>query len=235
MWTTSRIGLLVGAPTVQAFDLGRGVALGASPSLEAALDALAGRRARLEVVLSDAHCRYLVMARPGGVRNRAELGAAMQLRFRALFGEEASWLVRHESAATEGHDFVAGADQQLVAELERRAETAGLRVVSIRPHWVAWARHFRRRTRRGAHWVVGSDGEWLSLGYLSDGQCRHARAMRLGAAGTDLADLLARERAFLADADPAAPVWCGGVALEASTRRSASAPSAASLWALGEP
>jgi hypothetical protein len=88
---------------------------------------------------------------------------------------------------------------------------------------VAWAQHFHRHIRRGNHWVVGTDGAWVTLGYFSNGQCRQARALRAMGSDTDLEDLLARERAFLDDVDPGAPVWLGGTGLSVPTRLSTGA------------
>ncbi|MBW8829987.1 MAG: hypothetical protein JF606_11230 [Burkholderiales bacterium] len=235
MWTTPRIGLLVGPQSVHTYDLKRGSSLGSALNLSQALEAFRGSRAQLEVVLSDAHCRYLVMPRPEGVRNRAELSAAMQSRFRAMFGDVEGWQVRHEAQPFAEHDFVAGADGGLLTELEDLAQAARVRVVSIRPHWVAWARHFRRRTRRGDHWVVGTDGTWVSLGYVSNGQCRQARALRVEAGAPNLEDLLARERAFVDDVNPAAPVWMGGAPtapVSLSTGILLTAVGPAALWGL---
>ena len=224
MWTRPRIGLFVGPHTVQSVDLRQRKPLGSFAQLAQALEPLAGSRARLELVLSDAYCRYLVVTRPAGIRNRAELAAALQGRFRAMFGEAERWRFRHETSPMTEHDFVAGADGTLLDDIEERAQVAGLRVASIRPHWVAWAQHFHRHTRRGNHWVVGTDGAWVTLGYFSNGQCRQARALRTMGSSTRLEDLLARERAFLEDVDAKAPVWLGGSGLAAPAALSTGAP-----------
>ena len=215
MWNCPRIGLIVGTSVTQSFDLRSGARLGSSPSLAQALEPHHGSRARLDLVLGDAHCRYLVMARPQGIRNRSELAAAMLSRFQATFGDSGDWQLRHQAAPRAQHDLVTGVEQGLLTDIEAQAEAARLHVVSIRPHWVAWARHLRRNTRRGNHWIVSSDGAWVSLGYLSQGECRQARSLRLPP-GASLNDLLARERAFLDEIDLAATVWLGGHGIDTS-------------------
>ena len=212
MWRAAHIGLLIGPQGVQVHDLRRRRALAPAADLAQALGGLRGSGASLSVLLSDAHCRYAVAPRPPGVRNRAELQAAAQSRFRAMFGDVDHWRVQCHASAWSELDFVAGVDGAVLDQLLSQAQAAQCRVVSIRPLWLAWAAHFRRQTRRGRHWVVASDGAWLGVGYLDDGVCLHARALRADAAVLDVDELLARERAFVADADPQATVWHGGSA-----------------------
>lgn len=214
MWSTHRIGLFVAPDVVHAYDLRLRTALGVYPALEAAFALCLRSRARVDVVLSDAHCRYLVLARPEGIRNRTELMAAARSRFRATFGDTDRWQLQLGSSPGGERDFVAGAESALVTEIEARATAGRVRVASIRPQWVAWARHFQPGTRRGNHWIVSADRTWASVGYVSDGQCLQARALRLDS-GTSLEDLLARERALVSNADPAAEVWLGGLGLDA--------------------
>ena len=215
MWTPPRIGLFAGPQGVRSYDLRTRRPLASATELSKVLEPLRGSKARLEVVLSDAHCRYLVMTRPEGVRNREELSAAVRNRFNAAFGDTQAWQLRYAATPFNAQDFVAGVDETVLHELEAQTRAAELALVSVRPHWVAWARHFRQQTRRGAHWIVVPDTEWLSLGYIVAGRCLQARALRLGAHTASLADLLARERAFVEDADPSAAVWLAGTQVQA--------------------
>jgi hypothetical protein len=229
MWNSVRIGLHIGPLGVRSYDLRLRRALATTPDLAKALEPLRGSGACLEVVLSDAHCRYLVMTRPEGIRNREELAAAVRSRFQLSFGELEGWQLRHEASPFHTQDFVAAIDQTRLQELEVEARTAGLKLVSVRPQWVAWARHFRRHTRRGAHWIVVPEGGWLSLGYIVDGRCQQARALRVGAHATSLADLLARERALVEGADPNATVYVVGDGLALDGASVMRRPSGA-LW-----
>lgn len=209
--TRSRFGLFVAPEGVQLADLRRRQTLPPAPDLAQAIDSLRGSGALLDIVLSDAHCRYLVMARPTGLRTKAELDASAQSRFKAVFGDSGAWSLALGASAFGRTDFVAAVDKALLDTLEDQAQGAGLRVVSIRPHWVAWASRLQRALRRGPHWVVCAEGAWVSLGYISQGACRQVRVLRLEPGVAGLEGLLARERAFVEDAEPSASVWlCGG-------------------------
>ncbi|GAB4550334.1 MAG: hypothetical protein Tsb007_01630 [Rhizobacter sp.] len=237
IWTTPRIGLFAGPQGVRSYDLRTRRPLASATELSKVLEPLRGSKARLEVVLSDAHCRYLVMTRPEGIRSREELSAAVRNRFHAAFGDTQAWQLSYAASPFNELDFVAGVDETRLRDLEEQARAAQLALVSVRPHWVAWARHFRRQTRRGAHWIVVPDTEWLSLGYIVNGRCQQARALRLGAHTASLTDLLARERAFVEDADPGAAVWLAGGHMQAPTSQLGAAVTQTSpeaLWGIAE-
>lgn len=210
MWTSKRVGLFVGPESTQIFGRDPGTAAASPLGLAQTIDSLRSFKGKLEVVLSDEYCRYCVMDRPAGLRNRAELNVAVQNRFRAIFGNVDTWQVAYDAAPFSQRDFVAGVDDQIIQSILGLADAAGLRVMSIRPHFVAWAREFRSQIRRGRHWVVAADKHWLSLGYFQEGQCLQARTLRLNTDTANLEDLLNRERAFISDMDPRARVWLGG-------------------------
>ena len=223
-WQTPRIGLHVAPGAVTAYDLRTRRTLGTEATVATALAPFAGTRARLSVVLSDAHCRCVVTPRPPGVRNRGELEAAAESRVRTLFGDTERWRVELGASPSSGPDFIAAADAGVLDTLEGAADAARVRIVSVRPHWVAWLRHFGTEVRRGAHWVVSVDGSWATLGHVRAGQCVLARTVRL-APGLPLEDLIARERALADVADASAPVWLG-----AAGAGPASAVPATALW-----
>jgi hypothetical protein len=191
---------------------GTAVARSTLAELDAALPGWLGdaRRTELDVLLSDAHCRYLAVPRPAGARNASELAAAAQHRFAAMFGAVDDWLVKQHAAPFGSHDLVVGVSKEHANRLQALAAATGVRLRSLRPMWLAWARHFGPSLQRGAHWVVASDGAWVSVGYVVDGSCRSARALRLHGARASLEDLLARERALVEAAVVDAAVWYGG-------------------------
>ena len=206
-------GLLVGPEDVQVYDL-RGEATAASlPSVKEAMQVAGRGKGCVAIVVSDAYCRYLVMQRPRGIRHRGELVAAMRQRFDAMFGDARRWALRHHASPSAQSDVVVGMDADLLEHIGAEAQAAGVTVASIRPHWTAWASRLRRETRRGDHWIITSHAAWASVGYVSNNQCRFARAVRLQDAHQPLADLLARARAHLDVPDESAPVWVGGMAV----------------------
>lgn len=216
------IGLLVGPQQVQVFDLRQRRARAPAAGVAEAIAALGEAPVRLSVLLSDAFCRYAVLPRPPGVRNRAELQAAAHSRFRAIFGDVDGWSLACEASPWHEMDFVAGVDGGVLQPLLAQAAAAGHRVDSVRPLWLAWATHFGRPLQRGRHWVLAADGDsWLGVGYFDGGVCRHARALR-AEPGVDAAELLARESAFVDGADAQAGVWLGG--MPAPARLAGAAP-----------
>ncbi len=222
-WNLAHHGMLVGSSGVLARKMSGTQAASAAADPGAAFAAIGPAPARLTLWLSDAHCRYAVLKRPPGLRNAAELQAAAASRFRAMFGDVEHWRVRCEASPRHELDFVAGVDGTMLDTLLAQAAAARCEVVSVRPLWLAWAAHFGRHTRRGAHWVLAEHGGWRGIGYLENGVCRHARALRAEDGLDALDDLLARERAFVAGADPAAPLWLGGRAT-APARLASGAP-----------
>lgn len=209
-WNRAHHGMLVGPTGVLTREMRGTKAPVAAGDAAAGLAAIGPAPARLTLWLADSFCRYAVLKRPPGLRNAAELQAAAASRFRAMFGEVDAWRVSCQASPWHEMDFVAGVDGELLATLLAQAAAARIDVVSVRPLWLAWAAHFARQTRRGRHWVLGEFGGWRGVGYIEDGICRHARALRAEDGLDGLDDLLARERAFVADADPAAPLWIGG-------------------------
>lgn len=237
MWNTARIGIFMGPQEVRSFDLRLRHPLARGTDLASVLAPLRGSQARLEVVLSDAHCRYLVVPRPEGIRNRDELSAALLSRFQSAFGDGDGWQLRHDAAPFDTHDVVCGIDEASLHTLQSQADASGLTLHTIRPHWVAWARHFARQTRRGHHWLIAADDGWASIGYLVNGRCTQVRALRLPAGARRLDDLLARERAFVEGSDPNAAVWVAGNGFPAPATTTGTALTSAhaeALWGAPE-
>jgi hypothetical protein len=206
-------GLLVRPEDVEVADLRGGVPPASVPTLKDAMDIARPGKGRLAIVVSDAHCRYLVMSRPRGLRHRKELMAAMRQRFEATFGDSRRWMLRHHASPLAHLDLVVGMDAELLQRIDAQARAAGVTVASIRPHWTAWASHFQRETRRGDHWVIAGDHAWASIGHIRHGQCHFAQTVRLQEGHDSVADLLARAWAHVDMPEGSAAVWVGGAAL----------------------
>ncbi|MDC6167887.1 hypothetical protein [Paucibacter sp. XJ19-41] len=235
------LGLYLQPSQVLVYDQRSRIRLGAWPDLAQAQQALQARRGRwwrgdaMDVLISDAYCRYLVLPRPQGVRNASELSAVLRGRFQAVFGAD-RWTLRQATAPLGDLDFVVGADQQLLDELKRFSRSSGWRLRSVRPHWLAWAEQWRSHTRKGAHWLIASDGESGAIGYVRDGNCHLARSIRV-TPGLSVRAALARESAFIAEADPGARVWLAGHGLLPDGTPSAHpihAASGGALWGAQE-
>jgi hypothetical protein len=189
--------------------------------LGAALGAWCGTakaaRRRIEVLLSDLHCRYLSVPRPAGVRDPGELRAAGRHRFAAMFGPLDDWTLRHHAAPFGSHDLVVGVHRAVLAVIDQQLPAARKLLRPVRPGWLAWARHFAPSLRRGAHWVLSADGHWLVVGYMEDNTCRSVRSLRLHETLRSVDDILARELALVDGARADAAVWIGGSGLDPSS------------------
>lgn len=231
---STQTAFYIGSHAVQSFDLVRKELRAECGNFGQACTELADGlkpRAVAQVVVSDAHCRYLVLPRPAGVRNRAELDAAVGMRFNTVFGDATAWALKRHSPAWTERDFVVGLRKDMLAEIHAGCQAARLKLRSVKPHWIALAARLRRQTSSGAHWIVSDDGSWGAVGYVKDGQCLHLRSLRTDARPS-LQELLAREQAFLAEEVPDAPVWTAD--LSPLTRLSSlTAGSGGALWDIG--
>lgn len=185
------------------------------PGLEAALaqaigaiQAL-GRARRLQVVLSDAHCRYLSTRRPSGLRRAAELSHFLLGRFNAVYGPlPDDWQVAQHAEPGADVDLAVGARSTVLASLARVAASQDVTLVSIQPEWVCWHTLWHKQLRRGHHWLVSGEGGWATVGYLVDGRCVSCRSVR-PQSGQDWSSLLSRHRVLVPEASPDAMVWLG--------------------------
>lgn len=238
MKAPQRIGLYLSPRQVLAYDQRSREPLGAWPGLVQAREALQARRGvwwrgdAMDVLLSDAYCRYLVVPRPQGVRNAAELSAILRGRFLAVFGAD-RWTLRQSSPFGGMLDFVVGADRQLLDELTALGRASGWRLRTVKPHWLAWAEQFRAQTRKGSHWLITSDGESGAIGYVSDGSCRLARSIRVSP-GLTVRAALARESAFITEVDPDARIWMAGYGALSEAAQAIHAAPGGALWGAQE-
>ncbi|MCX9155710.1 hypothetical protein OPU71_06175 [Niveibacterium sp. 24ML] len=180
-------------------------------SLRAACAALAQTQPRwrgIEGVLSDAHCRYLVLPRLAGTRGRAELQASIAARFGAAFGDDpADWLLQSDGALLGSTDLVCGLRQERAAAIRAGLADARRRLHSLQPLWV-WCSQRPLGAARAPHWLASSDGDALTVGLFAHGSCVGVRSTRLGE--DSLAACLDRETALQSAHAAGTPVWLFG-------------------------
>lgn len=182
------------------------------------LAAASGRR--LNVTLSDAHCRYLCVARPIGVRNREELEHVLREHFTADFGDsDASWSLAFHTPIGSNTDLVVGVRTELLSALRSAASLSGLEIRTIRPFWAACRDRLAGQLSTGAHWLITAVDGWVVMGYLTNGECRFVRSMRPPAQGAQLTlnEAMNRHEVLLPDADPLAQIWLVGKDIDANT------------------
>lgn len=166
-------------------------------------------RAAIDVVLSDVYCRYAVVRRPSGLRSPHELTENARLRFSASYGDLAPWALKFHFAPTGESDLVVGVSKDVLSAVTHAAEQASRKVLSVKPHLLAWAKRFSPETaKHGSHWVVSCDGDWLGVSLVRNKRCTWARSMPMRHA--NLQDVLDRERAMADDPTGRIPVFYGG-------------------------
>ena len=162
----------------------------------------------IEVIVSDAHCRYLVLPRVPGTEGRAELQAGITARFAAAFGDDpADWQLQSDGALLGTSDLVCGLRLALASAIRGGLADARRRLHSLQPLWV-WCSQRPLGAANSAHWLVSTDGDTLTLGLFHQKRCVGVRATRLG--HDHLAASLSRETALQAAHEAGTPVWLFG-------------------------
>lgn len=164
----------------------------------------------IDVVVSDAHCRYLVLPRIAGTQGRRELAEGIAARFAASFGDDAAdWVLQHDASPLGTEDLVCGMRRTVVEAILGGLGDARRRAYRVQPLWV-WCSQAPLGKPHAPHWLASSDGHTLTLGLFHQRRCVGVRATRLGTSG--LAAALNREAALQAAHSAGTPVWLfGGV------------------------
>lgn len=206
--------LWVGADTVRLCGhpvAGPGLPFADPAALRTAVATLAGSASRwrgVQVVVSDAHCRYLSLPRAAGLQGRAELEASLAARVASVFGDPSGdWLLRHDGAALGERDLVCALRRELAEAVQAGLRDARRRLARLQPLWVRCSQRPPAPTR-GRHWLATHDGHSLTLGLFHGRHCFAVRATRLG--GATAGAVLAREIALQPAHSPGTPVWCYG-------------------------
>lgn len=165
----------------------------------------------VKVIVSDAHCRYLLLPRPVGARNRAELEAAVTARFHASFGDNSeNWSLRIDSAPQAQHDLTIAIRRHLLDKLEQLAIDTGKRLQSVQPLWVWSAAQSARQRSKSDHWLVVAQGKVCTAGLFRNGSCVGVRSSQQFAQGESLSHILMRESSLYASSDSAKAVFAFG-------------------------
>lgn len=165
-----------------------------------------GKANGIRVIVSDAYARYLVLPRPKGVRSRAELEAAIDVRFHASFGDggEAgkAWILRTDSAPRAHHDLVCAVRRQVHEALTQVATTLKTPLLSVQPLWIWCAAQLeaaRHPRHPDGHWLIVAQGKVITAGLFQAGRCLGVRSSQQFAAGESLDNILMREASLYAE------------------------------------
>ncbi|GAA5175873.1 hypothetical protein GCM10025771_09230 [Niveibacterium umoris] len=201
--TQAALASPLGVPQRRDFD--------AAAGLRRACAELAGTATRwrgIEVVVSDAHCRYLVLPRAAGIQGRAELDASIAARFASAFGDDpADWLLQRDGALLGDSDLVCALRRDTADAIRAGLADARRRLHRLQPLWV-WCSRQPVGDARKPHWLASSDGDTLTMGLFHQQHCVAVRSTRRDAGGLGAA--LSREAARQADHATGTPVWLFG-------------------------
>jgi hypothetical protein len=155
----------------------------------------------VDVVLSDAVCRFFTVRPPSGVARLADLAAFAALRFEDLFGArvadwriEADWRARAEFLAC-------AAPQSMLVALEDAARSARCALAALAPLFVRTCNATPQAATNGVCWRVCRTSAWITAAFYCGRDCRFVRSTAFDS-GRDVETWLAQE-AMLADLDAA--------------------------------
>jgi hypothetical protein len=174
-----------------------------APAWSAALGALqdalkiAGRGARVSVILSNRLVRYLLIPCSRELTSDEELRAWVQHHFQKVFGAEASRQDFRWQTQGEGEPLVASAvDQTLLEALEATVTSSGQQLISVEPYFASSFNRFRHLFTHSSHWWALLEPQLMTLALMHGGRFASLRAH---VAGPDWAERLPvwleRERA----------------------------------------
>ena len=164
-------------------------------ALQALLAEPAWRGGRRHVVVSDHYARYLVCARPRGLRSLKELAQVMDNQLAQRFDlSPAEWMVRYEAPPFDSHLFACALPRTLVQVLRRCIACA-----SLQPYLVCELNRVAQRLPRDT-WFASVARDYIAMvGAKAGRPCvirRLPYASESGDAAT-LAATIAREQLLL--------------------------------------
>jgi hypothetical protein len=187
-------------------------AAGAFAPLTEALARPALKAASARIVLADALVRYFIVARPQGVRHRAELEELMAARFEEQFGlAGADWMIAGDLDPAAQSYLACAAPRKLIEALRRACAGLGLRLAALEPFAVSEMNRWRGKMPRGAAWFGAADAGTVTLGYRSAQGWLGVRTHAVGADAQQSLPLLAERDALVHGVAAPAAIVCTGL------------------------
>ncbi len=180
--------------------------------LKSALTESAGNGEVIDVVVADAFCRLFVTKPPSNVSRRADLDAAVALRFQNLYGESATdWLLRADWQV-DAPFITAAIPQALYGGLCDIARAFKLRIVHLAPACItAWNR-WRRAVIVG-DWFGEVSNTQLTLIAFDGARIQHVDQQPLDNVATAAPDWLTgfvQREALQLNLSMPSRILCGG-------------------------
>jgi hypothetical protein len=174
-------------------------------ALEALPAVLANHRNHdVSLVIADQFVRYSLIAWNAAVKTEQQWRALASHRLASVHGPAAAdWDVRLTETAPNGPRLACAIDRALLEELCAVINAANARLVSAQPFLIAAFNRIRRSIGGGSCWLVIEEPGRLTLAFIQRGVWVAVRSRRAQAGWrATLPELLAREAAFLALAEP---------------------------------
>lgn len=161
------------------------------------------RGTRAQIVLADSMVRYFIAPLPLGARNLREIRLTAQMRFEAIFGDDANeWQVEIAPTPFATHHLACAIRMDVIESIKQACKEARISLNSIAPFGI---HEFNRNHRRIGHrsgWiaVIGPRTLWTAFKHGRNWQATHVHHLRSNTVA-ELPSLLAREalRAGMSD------------------------------------
>jgi len=149
-------------------------------ALASLLKADNGGARRARVVLADRFVRYCLIPREAGLTRADEMAAWARHAFRAEYGAAVEgWHVCVDTDAA-GTSVAALIEGELLRGIEAACNTAGLKLVSLAPHFGAAQAGLAARIRERDTWFAVLEDGHLAAGLRTGGTWTHFVTARLG-------------------------------------------------------
>jgi hypothetical protein len=148
--------------------------------LQARIEALAWRKADLEIVLSSHFTRFAVLPWTANITERDAAAYALY-QFRSVYGDSADgWTVSLSVARPPRPRVAAAAEQTLINGLRTQAAAHNLRLRSIRPLLAALIDSDPATNERLSGWIALLEPASVHVACIADGNCIDIRSARCG-------------------------------------------------------
>lgn len=170
------------------------------------------RDTQRRIVLSDRLVRYLVIARPQGLRSMSELKLAVQTHFEQAYDAAAADWVIALHALPFARRFIACAMPRSLLDAAHATFSAAGVCASIQPFLIC---EMNRRARQLPQhcWYAAAARDCVALSEIVKGECQRIRVLPISS-GTDIADLIGQEQLLSGLETGGAPVLLSGVVEE---------------------
>jgi hypothetical protein len=162
------------------------------------------RGARVTLVLSSHHARYVLLPWSANLTREAEWEALARFRFADTYGAAVGdWDVRVSPAPKGAARVACAVSRSRLAELRAAIGAAGATLLSVQPGLMHAFNARRREFRRASAWLVAPDDGRLTLALIARGLWELVRVRNVGPGWKDdLTGILRREEELAHHAAP---------------------------------